>query len=937
MSRPRRKTSLSASPLCVLGIVFVVLVSRSAAAVEYWLCADWTLKALYAEGSDAGQDGAIVWLWGFAKSEPGFADDCRGEVGSPGPMLVIPERDNTLTIHLDNRLPYMGEQPVSVSIVIPGIPSDADGSVALPGEPATYTWKGLQPGTYIYRSGVHPEVQVPMGLYGGIKMDSAPGLAYPDYAYHQDVVLYYSEIDPALNWTVLLGGYDPGSGEIGGYEYNPRYVLVNGEYSSQYLNHFPAVEAGRTTLLRFLNVGRKTYRPVVLWSYMDVIAENATPYPAPVRRYAALLDPDSTKDALFTNESVGLFEFLDALFSADDEDEPAGDIYTYLIADNSTTDREVDSGTSGTATEVDVDDNDSGNPNPPTSDVPEEEPLPAQETGPSSTPAARTPGADLGGPPGGGRSISPQTGDKYLDAAIRFADIVLSKGRDTYGPKKTPLFVDALSVIDHTPYRWKNRLQRTNQDFYPSEWISADFSIQQTLQATLRELSKVTGDRKYERAAREAAAYVLSNLTFNTVPPWGMHQTYDALNDVRVGLAPSDRTNAPLHEIHSVVPEYLYLARINSDAVRSYITTYVNSSVQQWSGLTFTRHVGYWPNANVFDKVSQINRNQQVPFQGPSNMRKWHYQMALIQQGVEYSLLYGDERAWTMAEEIIKRNVAMRRSNGLGPHAYEFMDPDNPTAVISIRDHRYESMPQLLMYLGEIVGSTTTKGHWLIKVALEELKAWKRGALISGTSDYRQQFGAGKISPVPPQVLWEYAYAYRLTQDPDMWGAARDIIRGYGIGDIGTTTGDGLSVSGTYILQPLKNADESDQRVRNRPNNFNAFTINALVELYWATNDARFLDMAENVADVIMDALYDNGLFVRQKNGLYGRTGDFMPLALVNLSAARRDIKMDKESIIARNAYLRVPHDTTAWWNRNDKAWDNEIVYCRDKYTNLCK
>jgi len=33
---------------------------------------------------------------------------------------------------------------------------------------------------------------------------------------------------------------------------------------------------------------------------------------------------------------------------------------------------------------------------------------------------------------------------KYLDAVRKFADNVLKYGRDTYGPKHTPLFVDGL-------------------------------------------------------------------------------------------------------------------------------------------------------------------------------------------------------------------------------------------------------------------------------------------------------------------------------------------------------------------------------------------------------------------------------------------------------------------------------------------------------------
>ena len=41
--------------------------------------------------------------------------------------------------------------------------------------------------------------------------------------------------------------------------------------------------------------------------------------------------------------------------------------------------------------------------------------------------------------------------NKYLETVREFADNVLKYGRDTYGPKHTPLFVDGLNILrnDH--------------------------------------------------------------------------------------------------------------------------------------------------------------------------------------------------------------------------------------------------------------------------------------------------------------------------------------------------------------------------------------------------------------------------------------------------------------------------------------------------------
>ena len=46
----------------------------------------------------------------------------------------------------------------------------------------------------------------------------------------------------------------------------------------------------------------------------------------------------------------------------------------------------------------------------------------------------------------GSEIADPNNGSKYLNAVRTFADNVLKYGRDTYGPKHTPLFVNGLDI-----------------------------------------------------------------------------------------------------------------------------------------------------------------------------------------------------------------------------------------------------------------------------------------------------------------------------------------------------------------------------------------------------------------------------------------------------------------------------------------------------------
>jgi len=118
-------------------------------------------------------------------------------------------------------------------------------------------------------------------------------------------------------------------------------------------------------------------------------------------------------------------------------------------------------------------------------------------------------------------SSDPNQSSKYLDAVRQFADNVLKYGRDTYGPKHTPLFVDGLNIHTHEPVKWI----APNGD----RWILSNLASQQNLFRTLDGLTRITGDPKYKQAAMEAIKYAFENLRSpNGLLYWGESALYDA-------------------------------------------------------------------------------------------------------------------------------------------------------------------------------------------------------------------------------------------------------------------------------------------------------------------------------------------------------------------------------------------------------------------------
>ncbi len=87
----------------------------------------------------------------------------------------------------------------------------------------------------------------------------------------------------------------------------------------------------------------------------------------------------------------------------------------------------------------------------------------------------------------------PSDSERYTGAVRTFADAVLEHGRDTYGPRRTPLFVDGLQVETLEPVRWKKGGQT---------WVLCNFASQQSLLRTLDGLSALTGDNHYRQGGR---------------------------------------------------------------------------------------------------------------------------------------------------------------------------------------------------------------------------------------------------------------------------------------------------------------------------------------------------------------------------------------------------------------------------------------------------
>lgn len=342
--------------------VLLAAATLQAQAASVTLCAEAFTQTL--PGNPA------VPMWGYRDCSIGST----GVVSAPGPGITVLASDPTLSITLVNNLTVptsivLAGQSLPVSTAEPAGPIhavDVVGASCTPADPPprgalsraayeaavkaalecrvrsftgetapgatqTYTFSNLKPGTYLYQSGTHQQVQVQMGLFGMVKKDATPSatlagrflFANPDWAFDVDVPVVLSEIDPDLHARVAatLGSATPTSWKAGSnttLDYNPRYFLVNGKpFDAAGATDLPVTTFnGARVVLRMANAGLKSRSMLINNGTWQLLTEDGNAYPAPREQYSAFLPAGKTADAQIiasvpatgSNNSLALFD-----------------------------------------------------------------------------------------------------------------------------------------------------------------------------------------------------------------------------------------------------------------------------------------------------------------------------------------------------------------------------------------------------------------------------------------------------------------------------------------------------------------------------------------------------------------------------------------------------------------------------------------------------
>jgi hypothetical protein len=552
---------------------------------------------------------------------------------------------------------------------------------------------------------------------------------------------------------------------------------------------------------------------------------------------------------------------------------------------------------------------------------------------------------------------------KYLTLLRSFADLALSEGRDTYGPQHSPVFVDGLSVSPpHSPAPWEIDSIYHAETGYPKLSYICNAISFSPFSRLLREITALSGEKKYETAAREAVEHILRNFTHpNGLAFWGSHSVWDCLNDQYTGLS-GERNRSeklfapPMHEMKNPYLDYRFMHSVNPAAMETYMQQFWSASMAGvegfWVNLDYTRHANFLsPKQEVFGRDAEGTVNRIVREYNPlpyatTRSKFYPVQLELLTSGFMYHLLTGNPKAWQAADALNHYHIRMRHPvTKIGVPRYAYIPGhwglQNGVATQDLIEYgdqvgRYVSGVNLMLTMAELYPDE--KRDYFLNQAEEELMVWADYKHLAGQSAF---WNVVRLDGVRPNqdthnyqgegfpMFYIYARAYHLTGNPRFWNVARDIFKGYGLGDVGAENGDGegLDFAGRYLVFQITNP---------RQKRYDGYIIHGLLELYRASGHRSLLEMACKIADDMIELLFRNNLPLFVPNARYSRLGEEWPLALADLEAAIQGQRLAPDAIHPRgNMILHMPHKELSSPAPSDPRVLDNLLYMQLEPSNV--
>lgn len=552
---------------------------------------------------------------------------------------------------------------------------------------------------------------------------------------------------------------------------------------------------------------------------------------------------------------------------------------------------------------------------------------------------------------------------KYVEVVKRYADFAIQEGRDRYGPNKTKLFVDGVEAETNRPVEWI-LASRAISTGLPKKFIMLNFANQQNLLRMLVGLSELTGEVKYQNAAAEAVVDAFKYLQgANGLLYWGGEALWSA---------DTDQPIAYRHEFKGHFPFYDLLWRVNPRETEILIRTIWASHVHRWDILEFDRHAR-WDTLIPNHWEHSYDDKSKVPFVSNNSLTFMATGIDMVYAAAHIYKWTEQEKPLLWAKRLAKRYVDSRNpSTGLGPAQYNTISrrrvenqfrrfnasrPPNtiPFTEVTVTDlykhHRYTMGAAGQLWLADTLGE---EGTPFLRWAIQDLSAYARHAyeksdnsfwasLIDGTrltpDDYESHKGYRYVRkrwleklPATTKHFWLYAFAYRLTGDKLMWEMARNIARSVANSTASPNQEESSAPGYVTSFDSAANALGDIGKMPNSVRSLNFGTENSdyhsifgLIELYQATKDNRFLDLAEVVAENAIKRHLVKSCFAYSQNHINCDFNYPLPLALLHLAGILGKMNADIPKYVGGWPYFH------GFYRGKGRVYDRDVVFDQKK------
>ena len=513
--------------------------------------------------------------------------------------------------------------------------------------------------------------------------------------------------------------------------------------------------------------------------------------------------------------------------------------------------------------------------------------------------------------------LAPYT--SYVKACL---DILMEHGVDRYGDVHAPILVSILDVETRTcppiPEKLDEYFRVTRRD-RRSPGGSNLLTDQPTLK-TMYALSDFTGNNDYAAFADRYSSYAMKNLVDEQgFFWWGWHRHYDVFKDSMEGHNPNMAKwgkNVIPHEVHAMNGiTWDRLWALDQGAVTKEIEAIWTWHVINKESGEINRHgdgnkgCDFTMSGGAFIEAFAFMNSQ-------TKDRQWLDRARLV---ADYYWKRKDPKTNLLPE---RPNAGKKRFDGgsfvtsiTGLYCHSLLKAYEMTEETSFRDH---ALAYLKAYAklgfdeksGKFWGAlqmdgTPIPGPRVYTKNIDSADGYA-AAQPRGYLDLWEPYVAGYQYPIYTAQV--YAYAYQLTDDPDMLRAAKRFAAW-----IDKTPPGTIETENTWY----RSYSEGPGRKGTYAGKYGR-TISFLLHLFVVTGERQYLDNARTLADTAIEKLYHNGLFRGHPAKPYYEAMDgvgYLLYALLELDQVLKDPKavVAQKTIVVINGERKTVLDLDNW------------------------